>query len=594
MVALQAGLINSEQFNGFIESSLDWDEARDGPYPALLVQRGWIRASDTPHLEYLVERKLKAHAGDAGASLITINSEVKCSLEALGNPESRGSKANFSPVKSSEAEMPQPANSPLKSDERYALSHLHAIGGIGQVWLARDRQLGRDVALKELRPDQAENATLCARFLKEAQITGQLEHPGIVPVYELARRPVTGKPFYTMRFLQGKTLNEAAVLYHQKRSSGEGSALDFSSLLNAFVTVCKTVAYAHSRGVIHRDLKGQNVIVGDFGEVVVLDWGLAKLMSSDAENSQSSPGSPTSKDAGRGGLTLHGDTLGTPAYMAPEQAAGHLHLIDQRTDVYGLGAILYHVLTGRSPFSGGTTAELLHKVQTEQPIPPQQLWADVPGTLQSACLRALSKQRWPALSLRALWLRRSNNGRKSREEKRSKLSEPPRRSTIPWWRAFPYVFGARTWLAALRLPTKAFSKPLEKAVTNSSEKTTTSCFRRNKPKNTVQTMPRSLRLVSPCESLRNKQFLRAQEWWKSLRFPSVIRTAKLSALKTFSGTCQPGNELRISCIPGSKTDLHARSHVRSGRCSRAPRPRRAALRYFFFHHNISSRPVRFG
>src|SRR6478672_2317180 len=101
VVALQAGLINSEQFNGFIESSLDWDEARDGPYPALLVQRGWIRASDTPHLEYLVERKLKAHAGDAGASLITINSEVKCSLEALGNPEVRGSKANFSPVKSS-------------------------------------------------------------------------------------------------------------------------------------------------------------------------------------------------------------------------------------------------------------------------------------------------------------------------------------------------------------------------------------------------------------------------------------------------------------------------------------------------------------
>src|SRR6266699_2017361 len=186
------------------------------------------------------------------------------------------------------------------------------------VWLARDSQLGRDVALKDLRPEQAHNAALCARFLKEAQITGQLEHPGIVPVYELARRVGTGHPFYTMRFVKGRTLNEAACAYHQKRAAGQADSLEFLALLNAFVVVCKTVAYAHSRGVIHRDLKGQNVIVGDFGEVVVLDWGLAKLVDRHAEETQTAAVSLDRQASGSVDLTRQGDTLGTPAYMAPE------------------------------------------------------------------------------------------------------------------------------------------------------------------------------------------------------------------------------------------------------------------------------------
>src|SRR5262249_5862236 len=133
-----------------------------------------------------------------------------------------------------------------------------------------------DVALKELRPEWAENSAFRTRFLKEARITGQLEHPGIVPVYELARRPDSQQPFYTMRFVKGRTLTEAAQDYHRRRREGQDQPLDLVTLLNAFVAVCNTVAYAHSRGILHRDLKGQNVILGDFGEVVVLDWGLAK------------------------------------------------------------------------------------------------------------------------------------------------------------------------------------------------------------------------------------------------------------------------------------------------------------------------------
>src|SRR5262249_10491763 len=116
------------------------------------------------------------------------------------------------------------------------------------------------------------------RFLQEARVTGQLEHPGIVPVYELARRPDDRPPYYTMRFVRGRTLSEAAQDYHQKRQAGRAGTFEILGLLSAFVTVCNTVAYAHSRGIIHRDLKGQNVIMGDFGDVVVLDWGLAKVI----------------------------------------------------------------------------------------------------------------------------------------------------------------------------------------------------------------------------------------------------------------------------------------------------------------------------
>ena len=272
VVALQAALIDSQQFSEFIDASMEWDERRDGPLTDLLVARGWIQAADRAHLDYLVGRKLQQHAGDAKAGLASVTVEVERSLASL-----RDDKIQRSLPASARSEILLPSapgvDPASETRERYALTSLHATGGIGRVWLARDGQMGRDVALKELRPEQADNAGLRARFLREAQITGQLEHPGIVPVYELARRPDTGQPFYTMRFVKGRTLSDAARAYHQKRAAGQADSLEFSTLLNAFVVVCKTVAYAHSRGVIHRDLKGQNVIVGEFGEVVVLDWG---------------------------------------------------------------------------------------------------------------------------------------------------------------------------------------------------------------------------------------------------------------------------------------------------------------------------------
>ena len=153
---------------------------------------------------------------------------------------------------------------------------------MGRVWLARDGSLGRQIALKELRPDQSDNTIVCSRFLYEARITAKLEHPGIVPVYELGEGDA---PYYTMRFVRGRTLSEAIRAYHKRRAAGEADPVELNDLLLAFVSVCNAVAYAHSRGIIHRDLKGQNVVLGDFGEHIVLDWGLAKRVGPDPSQS---------------------------------------------------------------------------------------------------------------------------------------------------------------------------------------------------------------------------------------------------------------------------------------------------------------------
>jgi WD40 repeat protein len=288
------------------------------------------------------------------------------------------------------AEAP-PAEPP---GERYRLIRPHAAGGIGQVWLAHDVDLGRDVALKELRTERARDPAIAARFLHEARVTGQLQHPGIVPVYELVPGtpepdgdPGAGPPFYTMRFVQGRTLTDAARAYHEKRAAGAAGSLDQVALLNAFVSVCNTVAYAHSRGVIHRDLKGHNVVLGDFGEVIVLDWGFAKLVGGPEEgDAAAGPDAPAPADH-----TLTGQVLGTPAYMAPEQAAGQRDRVDCRTDVYGLGAILYEILTGRPPFTGVDSQDVLRKVREGVPPRPDAVCPGVPPALAAVCLRALAR-----------------------------------------------------------------------------------------------------------------------------------------------------------------------------------------------------------
>jgi tetratricopeptide (TPR) repeat protein len=265
------------------------------------------------------------------------------------------------------------------------------------VSIALDGQLCRQIALKEIRPDQRDAPAARERFLKEAEITGQLEHPGIVPVYALDNDE-TGQPYYAMRFVQGRTLAEAISLYH-----ANPSPLVFNDLLRRLVTVCQTVAYAHSKGVIHRDLKPQNIMLGDFGETLVLDWGLAKRVGRASAGSKP-PGVLPEAVTGPTAiqtidntphdveLTQAGQALGTPAYMAPEQARGDQDMIGPATDIYALGAMLYQLLTGRSPYQGRSAGEVIAQVRQGSPEVPSRLRRGVPSGLEKVCLKAMARE----------------------------------------------------------------------------------------------------------------------------------------------------------------------------------------------------------
>jgi tetratricopeptide (TPR) repeat protein len=232
-------------------------------------------------------------------------------------------------------------------------------GGMGAVLKARDPDLDREVAVKVLLETQSGNSELHRRFLEEARITGRLQHPGVVPVYELGRF-TDQRPFFAMKLVQGQTLSN---LLRQRPDSKH----DRPRFLKIFEQVCQALAYAHSRGVIHRDLKPTNIMVGAFGEVQVMDWGLAKAISADGArlpNSAADLGTEPSDADTELHQTKAGKVMGTPGYMAPEQARGETDQLDERADVFGLGAILCEVLTGEPPYSVRGTKRLLQWAET--------------------------------------------------------------------------------------------------------------------------------------------------------------------------------------------------------------------------------------
>jgi serine/threonine-protein kinase len=387
VLALQADLLTPSRF---VEACTLWADQKRTPLADLLLDRGWLSDADRADIQKLLDRKLKKHGGDARAGLAEVTTDyVRQSLAGVADPDVRETLAGPTPPPQGHVLLATTAQLP-EAGARYTLSRLHATGGIGRVWLAHDDRLGRDVALKELRPERAGNPVVWGRFLKEAQITGQLEHPGIVPIYELGQRPDDRAPFYTMRFVRGRTLAEAVAAFHQKGSRGAAGPLELRELLTSFVGVCNAVAYAHSRGVLHRDLKPQNVVLGDYGEVMVLDWGLARLMGRTEVPDDPAPLAVAAEADGEG--TMQGEVLGTPAYMAPEQAQGRLDLLSPATDVYGLGAILYEVLTGKQPFTGSESTAVLHQVIHQAPARPRAVVPAAPAALEAVCLKALAKK----------------------------------------------------------------------------------------------------------------------------------------------------------------------------------------------------------
>ena len=244
---------------------------------------------------------------------------------------------------------------PDVASTRYEIVERIGEGGMGVVYLARDRELGREVALKVLRtPNPSTDER--DRILREARILASLEHPGIAPVHDVGVLP-DGRVFYVMKRIRGERLDGVA---RTGRSRAE--------LLRLFRQVCDAVAFAHAAGVIHRDLKPQNVMLGAFGEVLVLDWGVAKLRGRAVEPPPVSATRPVDDDD-----TSPGAVMGTPGYMAPEQLAGQSSTVDERADVYGLGGILCFLLTGEHPPAG---------------LPQGERWLTVPPPLRAICERA--------------------------------------------------------------------------------------------------------------------------------------------------------------------------------------------------------------
>ncbi|MCP5067579.1 MAG: protein kinase [bacterium] len=309
--------------------------------------------------------------------------------------------------------MPNPEEglplSPMRPG-RYAGFQPIGEGGMGVVYLALDSELSREVALKLVCPATSRAATgterdplsiqpppagselatefegQTARFLHEARITGGLEHPGIAPIYELGTTPA-GVPYYAMRLIRGsRTLAEAI------EECADRSLERRLALLEPFLRVCDAVAFAHARGVIHRDLKPANVALGEFGEAVLLDWGLAALQK-DAPEQRPRFHERLSKSRLTAGFETHPDAIGTPGYMPPEAVLGDLEHIDPRSDVYSLGVILFEILTGRRPFEFETLYQYGVAVVREDAASPRSVRPDVPEALSRLCLAALARER---------------------------------------------------------------------------------------------------------------------------------------------------------------------------------------------------------
>jgi serine/threonine-protein kinase len=397
VLAMQMDFITREQLIAAMQAWV-FDKAK--PLGAILHAQKALADDNRQLLEALVQKHLAMHDNDAGKSLAAVSSvaSVKKDLARIADADVQASLVHVVVGRRNEPDpyaTVAPSVASTSTGQRFRIVRPHAKGGLGEVYVAHDEELHREVALKEILERHADNTESRSRFMIEAEITGGLEHPGIVPVYGLGTYS-DGRPYYAMRFIRGDSLKDAIERFHKADAGamdGGVRAVELRALLGRFVDVCNAIAYAHSRGVLHRDLKPGNIMLGKYGETLVVDWGLAKPLGEPAASTeQIEPGEgsliPNSMSAAT--ETLVGSAIGTPQYMSPEQAAGRLDQLGPASDVYSLGATLFCLLTGEPPIGDRDVGSVLQKVQRGDIPRPRSVKPDVPIPLEAICLKAMA------------------------------------------------------------------------------------------------------------------------------------------------------------------------------------------------------------
>jgi serine/threonine protein kinase len=371
-----------------------WLGDRTQPLADFLVEHGTFTRQEREQVDRLVREHLKDGGAAKRAEAPLPGTEAGIATPATSNTVVR----NVAAIGDSELGRSS------SSESRFHILRQHAHGGLGEVYVALDRELHREVALKRIRESYADDPASQERFLLEAEITGALEHPGVVPVYGLGTTS-DGRHFYAMRFVQGTSFGDAIRAFHAKRLTDQTTGervMEFHGLLRRLTDVCNTIEYAHSRGVLHRDLKPSNIMLGKFGETLVVDWGLAKLLDPSAATDgrttegQADANRPTVTQGGTlrprssCGITPTkvGSAVGTPPYYSPEQAAGKL--LTPASDIYSLGVTLYYLLTGKIPFEGSTAGQGSPQLEKVGCTRPRSVDRQIPAPLEAICIKAMA------------------------------------------------------------------------------------------------------------------------------------------------------------------------------------------------------------